>query len=97
MGEDIEKMAIKWQDKINFIHIRDVVGTSADFRETFHDNGPTDMAKMIRLYKSIHSDVPLRSDHVPTMAGESNAHFGYEMKGNLFGIGYIKGLLDACV
>jgi mannonate dehydratase len=29
------------------------------------------------------------------MAGESNTHFGYEMKGNLFGIGYIKGLMEA--
>jgi len=96
MGEDIEQLAIRWRDKINFIHIRDVVGTPSDFRETFHDNGPTDMAKMIRLYKSFNSDTPLRSDHVPTMAGESNAYFGYEMKGNLFGIGYIKGLLDAC-
>jgi mannonate dehydratase len=31
------------------------------------------------------------------MAGESNENFGYEMKGNLFGIGYKKGLMDACV
>jgi mannonate dehydratase len=30
-----------------------------------------------------------------TMSGESNTHFGYEMKGNLFGIGYIKGLMEA--
>jgi len=29
------------------------------------------------------------------MAGENNEHVGYEMKGNLFGIGYIKGLMDA--
>jgi mannonate dehydratase len=95
MGEDIEKIASHWKDKINFIHIRDVVGTPEDFRETFHDNGPTDMAKMIRLYTSFGLDIPIRSDHVPTMAGESNEHFGYEMKGNLFGIGYIKGLMDA--
>jgi mannonate dehydratase len=95
MGEDIEQIASKWKDKINFIHIRDVVGTPEDFRETFHDNGPTDMAKMMRLYHSFNLNIPLRSDHVPTMAGETNEHFGYEMKGNLFGIGYIKGLMDA--
>jgi hypothetical protein len=29
------------------------------------------------------------------MAGETNDSCGYEMKGSLFGIGYIKGLLDA--
>jgi mannonate dehydratase len=96
MGEDIEKIATKWKDKINFIHIRDVVGSPVEFRETFHDNGPTDMAKMMRLYNSFDLNIPIRSDHVPTMAGESNEHFGYEMKGNLFGIGYIKGLMDAC-
>jgi mannonate dehydratase len=50
LGEDIEKIAIKWKGKINFIHIRDVVGSPVEFRETFHDNGPTDMAKMMRLY-----------------------------------------------
>jgi mannonate dehydratase len=30
------------------------------------------------------------------MAGESNENMGYEMKGNLFGIGYIKGLMHGC-
>jgi hypothetical protein len=29
------------------------------------------------------------------MAGETNDNFGYEMKGNLFGIGYIRSLMDA--
>ncbi|MCF2505234.1 mannonate dehydratase [Dyadobacter sp. CY107] len=83
------------QKKIFFVHIRDVRGTPEDFHETFHDNGPTDMFKMMKAYREIGFEGPLRSDHVPTMAGESNDHFGYEMKGNLFGIGYIKGLMDA--
>lgn len=81
--------------KIFFVHIRDVMGTPENFHETFHDNGPTDMFKMMNGYKEIGFKGPLRSDHVPTMAGEDNEHPGYEMKGNLFGIGYIKGLLDA--
>lgn len=84
------------KEKIFFVHIRDVIGTPNNFRETFHDNGPTDMFKMMKAYKKIGFDGAIRSDHVPTMAGESNAHFGYEMKGNLFGIGYIKGLMEAC-
>jgi mannonate dehydratase len=50
---------------------------------------------MILLYQKIGFNGAIRSDHVPTMAGESNEHFGYEMKGNLFGIGYIKGLMEA--
>jgi mannonate dehydratase len=53
------------------------------------------MFRMMKAYKQIGFDGPLRSDHVPTMAGETNDSCGYEMKGSLFGIGYIKGLLDA--
>lgn len=98
MNENVPAMIKKHggDGKIFFIHIRDVVGTPEDFRETFHDNGPTDMFKMMQLYKEIGFDGPLRSDHVPTMAGEDNKNVGYEMKGNLFGIGYIKGLMHAC-
>jgi mannonate dehydratase len=29
------------------------------------------------------------------MAGEDNANPGYEMHGNLFAVGYMKGLMDA--
>ncbi len=97
MGEDVLSLIHEWGNskKIFFVHIRDVAGTPKDFRETFHDNGPTNMFAMMQAYKNIGFDGPLRSDHVPTMAGENNDHPGYEMKGNLFGIGYIKGLLDA--
>jgi len=95
MGEDVEALIYEFAQRIHFIHIRDVTGTPENFRETFHDNGPTDMFKMMKAYKAIGFEGPLRSDHVPTMAGENNEHVGYEMKGNLFGIGYIKGLMDA--
>lgn len=97
MNEDVESLINEWggQKKIFFVHIRDVIGTPTKFRETFHDNGPTDMFAMMKAYKQIGFEGPLRSDHVPTMAGESNKHAGYEMKGSLFGIGYIKGLMDA--
>lgn len=98
MNENVEEMICKHgkNGKIFFVHIRDVRGTQEDFRETFHDNGPTDMFKMMQTYKGVGFNGPLRSDHVPTMAGESNEHSGYEMKGNLFGIGYIKGLMHGC-
>jgi mannonate dehydratase len=94
MGEDVEALIEEFKDRIHFVHIRDVSGTAENFRETFHDNGPTDMFKMMKAYKKNGFTGPLRSDHVPTMYGENNGHAGYEMKGNLFGVGYIKGLLD---
>ena len=94
MGENVPALIQEWKDRIRFVHIRDVAGTRERFHETFHDNGPTDMAAMLRCYREIGFSGPLRSDHVPTMAGEDNTHFGYGMLGNLFGIGYIKGLMD---
>jgi mannonate dehydratase len=98
MQEDVFELIEHFgqEGKIFFVHIRDVTGTAEDFRETFHDNGPTDMVRAMQAYKSIGFDGPIRSDHVPTMAGENNQRVGYEMKGNLFGIGYIKGLMEAC-
>jgi mannonate dehydratase len=98
MNEDVLQMIHKHgrNNKIFFVHIRDVVGTPDNFRETFHDNGPTDMLKMMKGYYDVGFQGAIRSDHVPTMAGESNENFGYEMKGNLFGIGYIKGLMEVC-
>lgn len=97
MGEDVKLLIHEFgsNKKIHFVHIRDVEGTAADFRETFHDNGPTDMVEMFRAYRDIGFNGPVRSDHVPTMAGERNDQHGYEMKGNLFGVGYMKGIMEA--
>lgn len=95
MGENIPTLINEWINRIRFVHIRDVVGTPDRFRETFHDNGPTDMAAAFRTYRDAGFTGPIRSDHVPTMAGEDNRMHGYEMKGNLFGIGYMKGIMDA--
>jgi len=95
MGEPVADLIREWKDRIRFVHIRDVVGTPDNFRETFHDNGPTDMVAMFRAYQEAGIDVPIRSDHVPTMAGETNQQHGYEIKGNLFGIGYMKGIMES--
>ena len=52
------------------------------------------MAKVLRLYKALRVDVPIRVDHVPTMAGETDTT-GYTALGRLFAIGYLKGMLEA--
>lgn len=94
MGEDLHTIIPKMKDKIFFIHFRNVAGDRYCFRETFHDNGSIDMAEMIRLYLSQGIDVPIRVDHVPTMAGEEERS-GYSALGRLYAIGYLKGLLQA--
>jgi len=71
------------------------VGCPDHFRETFHDNGALDMAALIRAYKKNGVDVPIRVDHVPTMAGEVSTLPGYDALGRMFAIGYLKGILQA--
>ena len=95
MGEDVFKLIPEFGKRIFFLHFRDVTGTRENFRETFHDNGPTDMAELLRIAAQYAPDCLLRPDHTPTMAGESNEKFGYTMQGNLFAVGYIKGIMDA--
>lgn len=95
MGEDVFALLKEFGPRIAFLHFRDVIGTRECFRETFHDNGPTDMAELLTLAHRYAPHCLLRPDHTPTMAGESNEKVGYTMQGNLFAVGYIKGLLDA--
>ncbi len=95
MGEKIEEVIKEFKDKIFFIHFRNTKGAPNHFRETFHDNGDIDMAKIMKAYIDNGINVPVRVDHVPTMAGEKSAFAGYDAMGRLFAIGYLKGILDS--
>lgn len=97
MGEDVARLAREWcgQKRIYFIHLRDVAGTRERFRETFHDNGPGELAAMLKVYREAGFCGPIRPDHAPTMLGEMNDRPGYAMKGKIFALGYMRGALDA--
>ena len=97
MGENIPELisAFGEQGKIFFAHFRDIRGTAYDFTETFHDDGQTDMYECMKRYYKIGYDGCMRPDHVPAMAGEENENPGYSILGNLFAIGYMKGLMEA--
>lgn len=94
MGEDLEKTIEEFADKIYLIHFRNTTGEPNHFRETYHDNGDIDMAKVMKCYIRNGVNVPVRVDHVPTMAGEQSTLAGYDALGRLFAIGYLKGILD---
>ncbi len=96
MGEDVEKTIEEFAGKIYLVHFRNTKGVPLHFRETFHDNGDIDMARVMRAYVENGVDVPIRVDHVPTLAGEASHMPGYDALGRLFAIGYLKGILDAC-
>jgi mannonate dehydratase len=83
------------QNKIFFVHFRDVRGTPEKFVETFHDDGKTDMLACMRAYRDIGYEGVCRPDHVPTMEGDSNDRPSYSSIGRLFAIGYLKGLREA--
>jgi mannonate dehydratase len=95
MGADIPATIRRFGRQIAYVHFRDVEGGADSFAETFHDNGPTDMAAAMRAYREIGFDGPIRPDHVPQMVGEDDGEPGYTMLGRLFAYGYIRGLLDA--
>ncbi len=97
MGEDLEAAARHFGKRIAFIHVRDVAGTKEDFTELFHDQGTTDQFALMRLYRSLGLDVPVRGDHVPEMEGDRSLTAdcipGYFTLGRLFANGYLKALL----
>ncbi|MDF1737634.1 MAG: mannonate dehydratase [Verrucomicrobiales bacterium] len=94
MGANIPDAIRRLGKHIAYVHFRDVRGTPESFVETFHDNGPTDMAEAIRLYREVGFDGPIRPDHVPQLVGEDDGEPGYTILGRLFAFGYIRGLLD---
>ena len=98
MGVDLEAAARHFGNRIAFIHIRDVEGTKEDFTELFHDQGTTDQFALMRVYRELGLDVPVRGDHVPEMEGDrrlaENCVPGYFTLGRLFADGYLKALLQ---
>lgn len=81
------------QQKIHFLHIRDVRGTPDRFSEVFHDEGMTDLAACLRAYRDVGFDGVCRPDHYPAMGDDGfNDEHGLA---RLFAVGYLKGLREA--
>ena len=97
MGVDLDWAVRHFGKRIAFIHVRDVDGTKEDFTELFHDQGTTDQFALMRTYRELGLDVPLRGDHVPEMAYDREltpeGTPGYFTLGRLFANGYLKALM----
>ena len=95
----LEDVARHFRDRIAFIHVRDVEGTKENFVELFHDQGTTDQFALMRVYRELGLDVPVRGDHVPEMEGDrildADCLPGYFTMGRLFANGFLKALLLA--
>jgi mannonate dehydratase len=96
MGEDCVQLVREWgkQKKIFFVHFRDIAGTREHFTETFHDEGQTDMVKMLKTYHEVGFKGPMRPDHAPTLDEETNDRPGYAIQGKIFAIGHMKGVMQ---
>ena len=99
--QTLESVARHFGKRIVFIHVRDVEGTKEDFTELFHDQGDTDQFALMRTYRELGLDVPVRGDHVPEMAYDRTltpeGTPGYFTLGRLFANGYLKALLQCTV
>ena len=97
--QTLEAAARHFGKRVAFIHVRDVEGTKEDFTELFHDQGTTDQFALMRVYRELGLDVPVRGDHVPEMAYDRvltpEGTPGYFTLGRLFANGYLKALLQA--
>ncbi|HSW49167.1 MAG TPA: mannonate dehydratase [Bryobacteraceae bacterium] len=100
MGEDIYALAKEFtsKKKVFFVHFRDVEGTKTKFHETFHDNGPTDMVRMLKIYSDAGFDGPIRPDHAPAIASDNvgdRGSSGYTMGAKVLAFGYMRGIMEA--
>jgi mannonate dehydratase len=95
LDDALESLIRRWKDRIHFVHIRDVQGDPSRFIETWHDEGPTDIARLLKVYHDIGFTGPMRDDHVPSMHGERPDIPGYAALGHLFAVGYLRGLMQA--
>ncbi len=78
------------QDKIAYIHFRNVVGKVPDYKEVFIDEGDIDMLKVLRILKRNNFNGVLIPDHTPQMTCDAPWYAGMA-----YAMGYMKALLKS--
>lgn len=79
-------------NRIAYIHVRNVHGKVPHYRETFIDDGDIDMARVIKILRKNKFEGVLIPDHTPQMSCDAPWHAGMA-----HALGYLKGLLTATV
>jgi mannonate dehydratase len=90
------------QDRIFYVHMRDVSGTVPKFEEAFIGSGNYDVPRVVRRLADVGFDGFIIDDHVPAMIGDQDtwgdtASAAYCSRGRANAIGYLQGVLDAVV
>ena len=77
------------------VHAENTVCTVGDSKVVGnHDEGQTDMVEAVKAYYDVGFEGVSRPDHVPTMYGDDNSSPSYGINGNLFALGYMKGIIE---
>ncbi len=92
MGVDVYEAIRRMgrQDKICYVHFRNVQGRPKDFREVFVDEGDVDMFKAMQTYKEIGFEGPFMMDHTPQIPGDQE-----QRQGHAFATGFIRAMIQA--
>jgi len=92
MGVDVMEAIRRMgaQDKIVYVHFRNVAGTPRDFREVFLDEGDVDMVEAMQTYREAGFEGPFMMDHTPAIPGDRESR-----EGHAFATGYIRALIQA--
>jgi len=77
------------EDKICYVHFRNVKGKAPNYREVFLDEGDTDMIRTLRIYKDCGYQGVLIPDHTPNTSCKDPWHAGMA-----YAMGYMKAGLD---
>jgi mannonate dehydratase len=78
------------QDKIAYVHFRNVRGTVPRYQETFVDEGDLDMIRVVKELDAIDYDGVLIPDHTPEMSCCAPWHAGMA-----YALGYMRAAMQA--
>lgn len=90
MGEDVPTAIRRMQDKICYVHFRNVRGTPRSFREVFIDEGDVDMFAAMETYREIGFNGPFMMDHTPQIPGDRD-----QREGHAYAVGFIRAMIQS--
>jgi mannonate dehydratase len=90
-GSDIYDILKRYskENKIGYVHCRNVVGKVPNYREAFIDEGDIDIIQAIRILKNNNYGGVIIPDHTPEMTCDAPWHAGMA-----YALGYLKAVLQ---
>lgn len=90
-GSDVYALLDKYtnENRIGYIHFRNVTGKVPHYREAFVDEGDIDMIKALKILKKNNYDGVLIPDHTPEMSTKAGWHTGMA-----YALGFMKGAMQ---